>query len=140
MKLVVGLGNPGAKYDGTRHNVGFAAVDLLARRHGVSWDAAPRGVEALAGRWRSRDVVLAKPLRFMNVSGLASTTSRDRHRPASASTPRGAASHDTPCRLASRSTAANPTLCRVPSYFAPGFPKPTTSFIDDARPEGRAYS
>jgi len=71
MKLVVGLGNPGAKYDGTRHNVGFAAVDVLAKRHGVAWEAAPRGVEALIGRWRSQDVVLAKPLTFMNLSGTA---------------------------------------------------------------------
>jgi PTH1 family peptidyl-tRNA hydrolase len=71
MKLVVGLGNPGPKYDGTRHNVGFAAVDLLAKRHGVQWEAAPRGAEALVGRWRSEDVVLAKPLTFMNLSGSA---------------------------------------------------------------------
>src|SRR5436190_9635917 len=71
MKLVVGLGNPGPKYDGTRHNVGFAAVDLLAGRHGVQWEAAPRGVEALIGRWRSQDVVVAKPLTFMNLSGEA---------------------------------------------------------------------
>jgi len=69
MKLVVGLGNPGAKYDGTRHNVGFAAVDLLARRHFVQWEAAPRGAPGLIGRWRAADVVLAKPLTFMNLSG-----------------------------------------------------------------------
>jgi PTH1 family peptidyl-tRNA hydrolase len=77
MKLVVGLGNPGAKYDGTRHNVGFAAVDLLARRHLVSWESAPRGVPGLIGRWRrstaltagAADVVLAKPLTVMNLSG-----------------------------------------------------------------------
>jgi PTH1 family peptidyl-tRNA hydrolase len=71
MKLVVGLGNPGAKYEGTRHNVGFAAVDELARRHAVAWDAAPKGIEALVGRWRAREVVLAKPLTFMNLSGTA---------------------------------------------------------------------
>lgn len=71
MKLVVGLGNPGSKYDGTRHNVGFAAVDILAARHGVRWEAAPRGAEALVGRWRAADVVLAKPLTFMNLSGAA---------------------------------------------------------------------
>src|SRR5262245_9112187 len=71
MKLVVGLGNPGAKYDGTRHNVGFAAVDLLASRHGAQWEAAPRGIEAMVGRWRAEDVVLAKPLTFMNLSGTA---------------------------------------------------------------------
>ena len=71
MKLVVGLGNPGAKYEDTRHNVGFAAVDILAARHGVKWEAAPRGAEALVGRWRAADVVLAKPLTFMNLSGAA---------------------------------------------------------------------
>jgi len=71
MKLVVGLGNPGAKYDGTRHNVGFAAVDLLARRHGAQWEAAPRGIEALVARWRGGDTVFAKPLTFMNLSGTA---------------------------------------------------------------------
>ena len=71
MKLIVGLGNPGAKYDGTRHNVGFAAVDVLAKRHGVQWEAAPRGIEALVGRWRAEDTVLAKPLTFMNLSGTA---------------------------------------------------------------------
>jgi PTH1 family peptidyl-tRNA hydrolase len=71
MKLVVGLGNPGTKYDGTRHNVGFAAVDLLAKRHGAQWEAAPRGIDALVARWRADDVVLAKPLTFMNNSGVA---------------------------------------------------------------------
>src|SRR5215471_12623488 len=71
MKLVVGLGNPGAKYSGTRHNVGFAAVDLLAERHGASWEAGPRGIEAVIARWRAEDVVLAKPLTFMNNSGSA---------------------------------------------------------------------
>jgi len=71
MKLVVGLGNPGAKYDGTRHNVGFAAVDLLAKRHGLEWQAAPRGIEALVANWRMGGAILAKPLTFMNLSGAA---------------------------------------------------------------------
>jgi len=71
MKLIVGLGNPGPRYAGTRHNVGFDAVDLLARRHGAAWEAAPRGIEALIARWRAEDTVLAKPLTFMNLSGSA---------------------------------------------------------------------
>ena len=71
MKLIVGLGNPGRRYEGTRHNVGFDVVDLLARRHGADWEAAPRGIEALVGRWRQADSVLAKPLTYMNLSGAA---------------------------------------------------------------------
>ena len=63
--------NPGAKYEGTRHNVGFAAVDLLATRHGLQWETAPRGVEALVASWRVGGAILAKPLTFMNLSGEA---------------------------------------------------------------------
>lgn len=79
MTLVVGLGNPGRRYAGTRHNVGFEIVDLLARRHGAEWEAGPRGIEALvarparaAGPGSGRHaLVLAKPLTFMNLSGAA---------------------------------------------------------------------
>lgn len=71
MKLLVGLGNPGRKYDGTRHNVGFDVMDLLATRHRAEWEAAPRGAEALVARWRGGDAVFAKPLTFMNLSGAA---------------------------------------------------------------------
>ena len=69
MKLVVGLGNPGRKYAGTRHNVGFDVLDLLAARHRLEWEAAP--AEALAAKWRVRSALLAKPLTFMNLSGQA---------------------------------------------------------------------
>jgi peptidyl-tRNA hydrolase, PTH1 family len=71
MKLVVGLGNPGPRYAGTRHNVGFDAVDLLAKRHGAEWAAAPRGAEALVATWRMGGAIFAKPLTFMNLSGAA---------------------------------------------------------------------
>jgi PTH1 family peptidyl-tRNA hydrolase len=71
MKLVVGLGNPGPRYAGTRHNVGFDVVDLLARRHGAEWAAAPRGAEALVAPWRMGGALFAKPLTFMNLSGAA---------------------------------------------------------------------
>ena len=69
MKLIAGLGNPGRKYAGTRHNVGFDVVDLLAARHGVSWESAP--ADALMGRWRAAGALLVKPLTFMNLSGHA---------------------------------------------------------------------
>ena len=71
MKLIVGLGNPGRRYEGTRHNVGFDAVDLLAGRQHLVWEAAPRGINAVSTRWRERDAVVAKPLTFMNLSGEA---------------------------------------------------------------------
>jgi PTH1 family peptidyl-tRNA hydrolase len=71
VKLVAGLGNPGEKYRGTRHNVGFEVVDLLARRHGLNFELSP--VDALQARWRldGDAVLLAKPLTFMNLSGQA---------------------------------------------------------------------
>lgn len=74
MRLVAGLGNPGARYRGTRHNVGFEVMDLLARRHGLGFEAAP--AEAMMARWRraDEDALLVKPLTFMNVSGDAVAT------------------------------------------------------------------
>jgi PTH1 family peptidyl-tRNA hydrolase len=71
MKAIVGLGNPGPKYHGTRHNIGFAVVDELARRAGVTFESAP--AEALIARIRAprEPVLLAKPMTFMNASGQA---------------------------------------------------------------------
>lgn len=69
MKLIVGLGNPGPKYRGTRHNIGFAVTDELARRAGAEFETAP--AQALMARWRIQDSLLAKPLTFMNASGEA---------------------------------------------------------------------
>ena len=69
MKLVVGLGNPGRPYAGTRHNVGFDVVDTLAERHRLDWESAP--ANAVLAKWRAASVLLAKPLTFMNLSGPA---------------------------------------------------------------------
>ena len=83
MKTIVGLGNPGPKYKGTRHNVGFAVVDELARRAGIEFAWAP--VDALIAKWRRSEgdvafgfsrtadesVLIAKPMTFMNDSGQA---------------------------------------------------------------------
>ncbi len=70
MKLIVGLGNPGGRYRETRHNVGFAVVDLLASRHQVAFEGAP--ADALMARVRGLGpggTLLLKPLTFMNLSG-----------------------------------------------------------------------
>jgi PTH1 family peptidyl-tRNA hydrolase len=69
LKLIAGLGNPGPKYRGTRHNVGFEVLDELARRASVTFESAP--AEALLARWRASDTLLVKPLTFMNLSGQA---------------------------------------------------------------------
>jgi PTH1 family peptidyl-tRNA hydrolase len=72
MKLIVGLGNPGPKYRGTLHNVGFDVVDMLAARHGVTWESAP--ADALIAKIRNfgeNGMLLAKPLTWMNLSGRA---------------------------------------------------------------------
>lgn len=72
MKLIVGLGNPGAKYRGTRHNIGFAVIDELAVRGAAGFYASP--VEALIAKVRPADggtALLGKPLTFMNASGEA---------------------------------------------------------------------
>ena len=71
VKLMVGLGNPGAQYKGTRHNIGFAVIDEIARRAAVGFESAP--AEAVIAKWRRPEggALLAKPLTFMNLSGQA---------------------------------------------------------------------
>ena len=69
--LIAGLGNPEAKYDGTRHNTGFAALDYLADKWGVSVSKAK-----FQGLWGQTEidghkVCLLKPLTYMNLSGEA---------------------------------------------------------------------
>jgi PTH1 family peptidyl-tRNA hydrolase len=71
MRLLVGLGNPGANYARNRHNVGFMAVDAIARRHGFpSWRRRFQGVAA-EGPLGSERVILLLPGTYMNESGLA---------------------------------------------------------------------
>lgn len=67
--IVVGLGNPGPKYEGNRHNIGFLVLDELADRVGGRFKAHKSGAEVLEGRLAGRRVVLAKPRSFMNLSG-----------------------------------------------------------------------
>ena len=72
MKMVVGLGNPGRKYEHTRHNVGFDVVDELARRAGVAFRRSWRFPADLAeATLAGKRVLLVKPRTFMNRSGEA---------------------------------------------------------------------
>jgi peptidyl-tRNA hydrolase, PTH1 family len=69
MRLFVGLGNPGTRYAGNRHNVGFMAVDAIARRHGFGpWRRRFQGQTA-EGSLGAERVLLLKPSTFMNESG-----------------------------------------------------------------------
>ncbi|MBQ9180723.1 aminoacyl-tRNA hydrolase [Candidatus Saccharibacteria bacterium] len=68
MKLIVGLGNPGAKYNFTRHNFGFLALDFYFKTHKLNWEEKPR-LSAVAGR--SGDTWFIKPQDFYNNSGKA---------------------------------------------------------------------
>lgn len=72
--IVCGLGNPDADYERTRHNAGFATVDVLAARHGVRYWKSEAGAQVASLTWcgadgEQREVLLAKPMSYMNTSG-----------------------------------------------------------------------
>ena len=69
--LVVGLGNPGAAYQNTRHNVGFRVIDELAQRHRIDVRSVQKRALVGYGVLEGTGVVLAKPQTFMNLSGEA---------------------------------------------------------------------
>ena len=69
--VVVGLGNPGPRYAGTRHNAGFEVADRLAARLGAAWTRAGDAGLVAAGDWHGRRVAVVKPQAFMNRSGTA---------------------------------------------------------------------
>jgi len=77
--LVAGLGNPGAKYERNRHNIGFRVVDELARSHGISWKTGKLGGDVATGMVGRDKVVLVKPMEFMNLSGFAVQRVADFH-------------------------------------------------------------
>lgn len=70
-RLIVGLGNPGAEYAHTRHNVGFWTIDLLAKRHGITLKTRKYHSKLGVGQIRGVAVALAKPQTYMNLSGEA---------------------------------------------------------------------
>lgn len=77
MKLIVGLGNPGNKYQETRHNVGFEVVARLARQYGTGAGRAKFQGEILEASVRGQRVLLLTPLTYMNESGASVLAARD---------------------------------------------------------------
>ena len=77
MKLIVGLGNPGTRFNFTRHNMGFLALDFYLKRHNGSWSEEPRlnaifcELEHILPSGKAEKVFLIKPQDFYNLSGLA---------------------------------------------------------------------
>lgn len=71
MWLIVGLGNPGDRYERTRHNIGFRSVETLAERHGLTFRNQRAKSEIAEGIIRGQRVVLVKPQTYMNLSGQA---------------------------------------------------------------------
>lgn len=77
MKLVVGLGNPGRKYQGTRHNVGFLVLETLAARHAVGNRKTAFQAEVLEASLKGEKLLLVWPHTFMNLSGTSVLAARD---------------------------------------------------------------
>lgn len=69
MYLIVGLGNPGRQYEGTRHNMGFDVIDCLIEKHGIPQSGVKFNAMFGKGIIGGERVVLMKPLSFMNLSG-----------------------------------------------------------------------
>lgn len=69
--MIVGLGNPGGEYKGTRHNVGFEVIDRLAEAHKIKVSRAKHRALTAIGKVGDTQVLLVKPLTYMNLSGQA---------------------------------------------------------------------
>ena len=70
MKLIVGLGNPGANYENTRHNVGFMTIDAYAKSVGVNFKLEPKLKGMVANvNILGKKAILLKPMTYMNLSG-----------------------------------------------------------------------
>lgn len=77
MKIVLGLGNPGHRYEGTRHNIGFLVVDELARRHAGGPARKNFQAEVIEAALGGDKLLLVKPQTFMNLSGATALEVRD---------------------------------------------------------------
>lgn len=71
MKMIVGLGNPGGKYEGTRHNVGFSVIDALMQQENLTMDEEKFRADYTIWRYQGERILLVKPYTYMNLSGEA---------------------------------------------------------------------
>lgn len=71
MKLIVGLGNPGARYEITKHNVGFIVADLVAELLGIDFKRSKHEAMVAETRYQGKKLMIAKPQTYMNLSGRA---------------------------------------------------------------------
>lgn len=71
MKIIVGLGNPGTRYENTRHNVGFLTLDVLANKFNCSFERENFKGKIAETRYNGEKIILLKPQTFMNLSGEA---------------------------------------------------------------------
>jgi PTH1 family peptidyl-tRNA hydrolase len=79
MWLIVGLGNPGAKYEWTRHNCGFMVIDEVARRIGRSLKISSCQALTVSATIADQEILLVKPQTFMNLSGAAVAALKEKH-------------------------------------------------------------
>ena len=70
MKLIFGLGNPGRRYENTRHNIGYMLVNLIAKNNKVSFKSSKFDADIAEYYYKNEKIVLIKPLLFMNLSGV----------------------------------------------------------------------
>ena len=80
MIIVLGLGNPGSAYAGSRHNVGYRCVDILSKQYGIPLDQRRRHAVLGEGAMEGEPVVLARSRTYMNLSGIAARYLLDRYR------------------------------------------------------------
>jgi peptidyl-tRNA hydrolase, PTH1 family len=80
VKIVIGLGNPGSRYERTRHNIGWRVIDAVAGRLRAEFEAARGDYYDAQVRWRGTSALLVKPTTFMNNSGQAAAQLVKRYR------------------------------------------------------------
>ncbi len=80
MKVILALGNPGARYATTRHNIGWMVADAIARRLRIEFRPGKGEYYEAKGNWRGAEIVLVKPTTYMNNSGIAAKELVERYR------------------------------------------------------------